>query len=434
MAYCTNCGAQTDSRICSNCGERNNRIHKYCYWCGEPFYGPTSKCLKCNERICFRFWETLKWILFALWFIWCGLTACAFVAVRSRYDAVVLFLLPPLVFLPALGKWIRKITYGRKGKTRIRCAVNIVRLFLGAGLFVFACVFTLCDHEWVDATCEHPRYCHLCGETEGTPLEHSWRDATCEHPRECRWCHTTTGNPLKHEWGNATCTAPKTCRLCAATEGAAIGHTLGEPVKKVSVPKAVTLVLAECRTCKALVSLEEIPVTSFVEEGMFLFSPGAFMNRMASLAREAGFDFQYEFSERDNALQVDFLLNANGENRKGFLLFFKDTNVFAGPSERWDSGLWCVNIVADGPPKRVGSNINEELIRLLCMACDPALDAEDCLDVNIKKLESIIKANRKGELAGYYEKNGLLYEFMHILIKDVSVDSILVYPRDWREK
>ena len=81
-----------------------------------------------------------------------------------------------------------------------------------------------CDHKWKSATCEEPKTCKLCGETEGEPLGHDWQDATCESPKTCARCGETEGKPLGHDWEEATCTEPKKCRVCGETKGEPLGH------------------------------------------------------------------------------------------------------------------------------------------------------------------------------------------------------------------
>ena len=85
-----------------------------------------------------------------------------------------------------------------------------------------------CKHEWQDATCETPKTCTLCQETEGEPLGHSWQEATCDAPRTCSGCALTEGEALGHSWVDATCETPKTCTRCALTEGEAPGHQWGD--------------------------------------------------------------------------------------------------------------------------------------------------------------------------------------------------------------
>lgn len=79
-------------------------------------------------------------------------------------------------------------------------------------------------HTWLEATCEQPRTCQECGETEGEALGHVWTEAACEAPRTCSRCGVTEGIALGHEWTEATCETPKTCSRCGKTEGEALDH------------------------------------------------------------------------------------------------------------------------------------------------------------------------------------------------------------------
>lgn len=75
------------------------------------------------------------------------------------------------------------------------------------------------NHTWVEATCDAPKTCSECGETEGEALEHEWIEATCETARTCSHCGKTEGEALGHEWIEATFEAPQTCSVCGATMG-----------------------------------------------------------------------------------------------------------------------------------------------------------------------------------------------------------------------
>ena len=79
-------------------------------------------------------------------------------------------------------------------------------------------------HSWKEATCEAPKTCTVCGKTEGSALGHSWKAATCETPKTCTVCGKTEGEALGHSWKAADCTHPKTCTVCGKTEGEALGH------------------------------------------------------------------------------------------------------------------------------------------------------------------------------------------------------------------
>lgn len=51
-------------------------------------------------------------------------------------------------------------------------------------------------HAWVDANCEAPKTCSVCGETDGEALGHSWIDATYQAPKTCETCGATEGEAL----------------------------------------------------------------------------------------------------------------------------------------------------------------------------------------------------------------------------------------------
>ena len=98
-----------------------------------------------------------------------------------------------------------------------------------------------CKHEtWLDATCDTPKTCAECGETEGEALGHVWMAATCETPKTCEQCGLTDGEAKGHAWTEATCESAKTCTTCNLTEGEALGHTWQDATTE--LPKT-------CATC-----------------------------------------------------------------------------------------------------------------------------------------------------------------------------------------
>ena len=86
-------------------------------------------------------------------------------------------------------------------------------------------VIAALGHKWKDATCEAPKTCKVCGETEGEPIAHNWKDATCDAPKTCKACGLTEGEALGHKWVEATCETAKFCAVCNKTEGKKLGHT-----------------------------------------------------------------------------------------------------------------------------------------------------------------------------------------------------------------
>lgn len=106
-------------------------------------------------------------------------------------------------------------------------------LLLIASLLI--CTFLVaCGHQhtWLDATCQNPKTCVECGETEGVAANHIWKDATCQTPKTCTECGITEGVAADHTWNDATCEKPKTCTECGITEGTALAHNYGQWGKK----------------------------------------------------------------------------------------------------------------------------------------------------------------------------------------------------------
>lgn len=64
-----------------------------------------------------------------------------------------------------------------------------------------------CNHEWQKATCQAPRTCARCGETEGKIRSHEWGNTDCREPEGCIVCGTLEGIELTHEWR-------EDCRIC----------------------------------------------------------------------------------------------------------------------------------------------------------------------------------------------------------------------------
>ena len=65
-------------------------------------------------------------------------------------------------------------------------------------LVLCICMMSGCclSHKWVEATCEMPKLCEKCGETEGKAIGHLWSEATREAPKTCQVCGQTEGEPL----------------------------------------------------------------------------------------------------------------------------------------------------------------------------------------------------------------------------------------------
>ena len=81
---------------------------------------------------------------------------------------------------------------------------SVCCLLLLTGLLLTGCS---CEHEWQRSTCQAPRTCIRCGETEGKIRAHEWGNTACHEPEGCIVCGTTEGMELTHEW-------QEDCRIC----------------------------------------------------------------------------------------------------------------------------------------------------------------------------------------------------------------------------
>ena len=144
-----------------------------------------------------------------------------------------------------------------------------------------------CEHQWIDATCNQPMTCSLCGASEGEPLVHIWTEATCTASRMCTLCSATEGDPLGHSWTDATCIAPRTCTLCAATEGNPLPHTPGETEISADYVRAVQIETQACIDCGTVLSTNETTV-SLVDGDYFLLSPEEFVERLNYIYTQSG--------------------------------------------------------------------------------------------------------------------------------------------------
>ncbi len=99
---------------------------------------------------------------------------------------------------------------------------KLVGMVLLCGMIVFAG----CGHKhvWVEATCEMPKHCVECEDTEGNVLEHAWKDATCTLAKSCEACGATEGEALGHSFLAATCVSAEECEVCGEMKGEPLAH------------------------------------------------------------------------------------------------------------------------------------------------------------------------------------------------------------------
>ena len=62
-------------------------------------------------------------------------------------------------------------------------------------------------------------------EQDQEECEHDFGDVECTKNRRCKKCHIKM-DPIGHKWKDATCEEPKICEVCGETEGKPLGHTV----------------------------------------------------------------------------------------------------------------------------------------------------------------------------------------------------------------
>lgn len=110
------------------------------------------------------------------------------------------------------------------------------------------------EHQWIEATCDTPKTCQTCKETEGEPLghlvttpascmsaaycdrcheecesqlPHTGGTPSCRSQAECAVCGWLYGDYGDHIWLDATCYFPKRCDVCGIAEGSSLEHRGG---------------------------------------------------------------------------------------------------------------------------------------------------------------------------------------------------------------
>ena len=81
------------------------------------------------------------------------------------------------------------------------------------------------NHSWTIVTCTEPKHCKNCGKTTELLAEHIWISATCNEPKHCKKCGITEGDKTNHNWISATCEKPKHCSICNEIVGSPKGHS-----------------------------------------------------------------------------------------------------------------------------------------------------------------------------------------------------------------
>ncbi len=165
-----------------------------------------------------------------------------------------------------------------KKRLLISCVLILCALLLSA---------CACNHQWAEASCDAPKTCTLCGETEGEALMHQWAEASCTAPKSCSLCGETEGEILEHQWEAASCLTPETCINCSLTQGEALGHTEATPnYTNIDFNSATADYTLSCEVCGELLDSGSGAMTSLHDGEQFLCTSLEYFDRILNMHKE----------------------------------------------------------------------------------------------------------------------------------------------------
>lgn len=133
MKYCTNCGQETKKKICASCGVKNNKVHKYCGYCGNALDENAGKCPNCGNKTKRSKLPTI--LLFILGVV--SFVSAYFFPPNAdnKPTAFILFIISGLLCMPFISAIIQKTGAPNQ---KIHKASQIVRGILIVTLFFAA--------------------------------------------------------------------------------------------------------------------------------------------------------------------------------------------------------------------------------------------------------------------------------------------------------
>lgn len=312
-------------------------------------------------------------------------------------------LLIVLIVFACLGAERRAKAKGVLTKKKWMPKAAIALFVLVSAVFIF----WPCPHSnWVDATCQHPKYCSACGKEEGGLAEHKWVDATCLRAKHCGICGLEEGKKLEHEWEPATCTQPKTCKLCGTTEGDPIDHTPGDWVDgKPDYENATMKSERTCEVCGAVIESETKEISSFVSDGAFALPASDFVKRMNNaFSSISGCKLKAESGLLKDGvtMSVDIKSNSTKKASGGFVKTGSN-DAFLALSMSGGERMYREILISC-----TSSDDAAEIVYALIQSCDPSMSSSEAYDVGTELLDGY-KSLGRGKGMGQTTKNGIKY-------------------------
>lgn len=234
-----------------------------------------------------------------------------------------------------------------------------------------------------------------------------------------------SGCSCDHRWTEADCLSPKICAECGEIEGEALGHSPGEWSETIDITACTIEKEQLCTRCGAQTDAEAEVLDSLIRDELFLYTPEEFVARMAAIAEAYNDPFTYQITDSETGLMVE----VRTEEAEAFLQFFyTDTTTFTY-EDRNSRKVWCTSLI-------FYTEADADLQHYYLMAVDPTLDQDSAFQTQVAAFTAYANATLEGTAFGYYEQNGILFEYSY-LSDDLtgwgySLDMTNVYASDFR--
>ncbi|MBQ4565327.1 MAG: hypothetical protein IJA48_03165 [Oscillospiraceae bacterium] len=234
-----------------------------------------------------------------------------------------------------------------------------------------------------------------------------------------------SGCSCDHRWREADCLSPKTCESCGETEGEALGHSPGEWTETIDITACTIEKEQLCTRCGIQTGTETEVLDSLIRDELFLYTPEEFMARMAAIAEAYNDPFTYQITDSETGLMVEV---QTGETAAFLQFFYADTSTFTY-EDRNSRKVWCTSLI-------FYTEADANLQHYYLMAVDPTLDQDGAFQTQVAAFTAYANATLEGTAFGYYEQNGILFEYSY-LSDDLTgwgytLDMTNVYASDFR--
>lgn len=199
-----------------------------------------------------------------------------------------------------------------------------------------------------------------------------------------------------HSWRDATCTTPKTCSTCSETVGSALGHTPGEWIAEDPDYSSVYYSVEQyCSVCDAYMDSDIVFFSTMHENGLFLFSPEEFTDRLESF---------YSVLKSDMTTTLAIL----DDNTMGCGIVYESDSIavilFNDNNSTMDGDKKDSRSVSSMMVKYFTDDVScvVESMYGIMFACHPSLEKDDAKYV----AKAIVYAAEDGD---YYQYQGIKY-------------------------